>query len=328
MRLMRPDGQPTFGDSDSEPWGRKLFDAALADRSHEVNRQIAAWALPKWKASGGKKAKKAKKAKAADLPSPAVHCEEAGVAVLRPDWRRDGEQLTVLFSGDECRIELACSGRLAMSGTWEFEVVRHGELLPPVSKWKSSCWHSDEDADYLELEITLADGVRLERQIVLARKDRFLLLADAVLSNEPGGMAYRGTLPLASGIEVEGAVESRDTMLTYRKAVAEMGRPGKPIAQILPLALPEWRAETQVGELSSTSQGLHLQQSTDGRRLFAPLFVDLDRRRFRRRLTWRQVHVAESLTNLAPEVAAGYRVAIGREQWLIYRSLASKGNRT
>lgn len=78
----------------------------------------------------------------------------------------------------------------------------------------------------------------------------------------------------------------------------------------------------------ATSQGLELHQAADGRRLMAPLFLDLDPRRMRRRLTWRQLTVAESLSIQAADVAVGYRVAIGSQQWLIYRSLGPRGNRT
>ena len=93
--------------------------------------------------------------------------------------------------------------------------------------------------------------------------------------------------------------------------------------------IPEWRAEKRIGELAHSCEGLELRQSQGGGRLFAPLFADLDRRRYRKKLTWRQLTVAESLQVQPPEVAAGYRVALGEHhQWLIYRSLAPKANRT
>jgi hypothetical protein len=38
--------------------------------------------------------------------------------------------------------------------------------------------------------------------------------------------------------------------------------------------------------------------------------------------------VAESLQIVPPHVAAGYRVMVGKHQWLIYRSLAPAANRT
>ena len=97
---------------------------------------------------------------------------------------------------------------------------------------------------------------------------------------------------------------------------------------MLPLALPEWREQAGVGALIATPQGLELHQAADGQRLMAPLFVDLDPRRMRRRLTWRQLTVAESLSIQPADVAGGYRVAVGSQQWLIYRSLGPRGNRT
>ena len=96
----------------------------------------------------------------------------------------------------------------------------------------------------------------------------------------------------------------------------------------MPLALPEWRAEEHDGDLKMTAEGLELRQTTAGQRLFAPLFIDLDRRRFRRRMTWRRLTVAEWLKPVPAETAVGYRVAIGDRQWLIYRSLAASRNRT
>jgi hypothetical protein len=43
----------------------------------------------------------------------------------------------------------------------------------------------------------------------------------------------------------------------------------------------------------------------------------------KRPLTWRRITVAENLALVPREVAAAYRVQVGREQWLFYRSLAA-----
>lgn len=45
-------------------------------------------------------------------------------------------------------------------------------------------------------------------------------------------------------------------------------------------------------------------------------------------VTWRQLTVAEDRLIVPRDVAVGYRVQIGRAQWLFYRSLAECGNRT
>ena len=62
--------------------------------------------------------------------------------------------------------------------------------------------------------------------------------------------------------------------------------------------------------------------------MLAPLLVDLRPGRMTRRLTWRHLTVAEDLRAQPSDVAVGYRVRIGKHQWLIYRSLAPTGNRT
>jgi hypothetical protein len=58
-----------------------------------------------------------------------------------------------------------------------------------------------------------------------------------------------------------------------------------------------------------------------GQAIYAPIFVDLCRKRFGRPLTWRQLTVAERLEILPPDRATGFRVQIGDEQWLFFRSL-------
>jgi hypothetical protein len=278
---------------------------------------------------------------------PATHSEKTAVAVLRTDWSETCERLTIYYPGQSVSLELVCDGRPLLSGAWKCEVCRNGSPCVALTAWESTCWVSDEDVDYLELEIKLAGGLRVQRHVALARQDRFLLLADAVFSDgertessaqrrtadfggsvphdapapgcTPGTLEYRCTLPLDPGVSFHGAKDSREGFL---QAVR------KRLALVLPLALPEWRSDSRVGELSTSTQGLELRQAIAGRGLFAPLFIDLDPRRLRGRFTWRPLTVAESLVIQPPDVAAGYRVAIGKQQWLIYRSLGPKGNRT
>ena len=102
----------------------------------------------------------------------------------------------------------------------------------------------------------------------------------------------------------------------------------KAAALALPLALPEWRVEPFPGQLASTSDAVEIQLSGQGGALFAPLFLDLKPRRMTRPLTWRRLTVAESLEIVPPSVAVGYRVMVGKSQWLIYRSLTGVANRT
>ena len=269
LRLARHDGTHVFGNGLFDRWDSDLFRAALWFGGDGDDGEIAALVLPGGKA-GGKCA-----ADPAELPSAATHSEWASVAVLRPKWSRSGERLTAVYADGLVSVELGCGKDVLFSGPWQLNVRRDGKAVMPVSDWKDVCWISDEDVDFLELEIELDGDLRVQRTMLLARKDRFLLLADAVLGNEPAKLEYLGVLPLQPGISFDGADESREGFLVG----------GKRRALVLPLALPEWRSDRRVGELAQSADGLQLSQSAGGCCLYAPLLMDLDRRR-QTRLYW------------------------------------------
>ena len=311
MRLARGDGSQAMSDNSSGAWDKHLFAAALRQGGDEEDRDLAVLALP-----GGKKSK-AKATSRLALPKAASHSEWAATAVLRTGWERSSPLLTVVWDGQSVHFELAADRRILWSGCWELDVSQNGKPLAPVNDWEVVCWVSDEDIDYLELEIELDTGVKVQRQMALAREDGFLFLADAVIGDQTG-LQYRSSLPLASGISFRPDGECQEGFLEATGTVA----------RVMPLALPEWRGDIRGGSLQSNQGRLELVQSSEGRAIHAPLFIDLRRRRYSRRITWRRLTVAEQLRIQPPDVAAGYRVALGHEQWLIYRSLGEAQNRT
>jgi hypothetical protein len=310
LRLARRDGAHVFSDSANGSAHGQLLAAAAALGGRPKDRRLAELLL------GGNR--KWRRGRAARLPAAALHSEWAATAVLRPDWSPTAPRLTVLYPDATCRMELSCGKDVLWSGVWTLNVQLDGEPLLPASPWDAVCWVSDDDADYLELEIELAEGLRVQRQMLLARRDRFLLLADAVLSERPAEIGYRGALPLSAATAWREACETREGVLAG----------GKPRAMLVPLALPEWLADCRGGELVATAAGLELRQAATGRALWAPLFFDLDRGRLGKPLTWRSLSVAEAHVVQPPDVAVGYRVAIGRSQWLLYRSLAPPQSRS
>jgi hypothetical protein len=197
-------------------------------------------------------------------------------------------------------------------------VWRDSEVLSPLSGWKETCWFEDEEAVFLELEIQLDGAVRIQRQMALDCQRRFLFLADAVLGQKPAALEYSGRLPLNPGVSATGSKETTELLLTGR------GR----LATVLPLALPEWRRGCRTDRLTPTRGALELRQRGHGKSMYCPLAFDLDPRRMSRPLTWRQLTVAESLVVQPADVAVGYRVQRGRDQWLVYQSLGERANRT
>jgi hypothetical protein len=226
--------------------------------------------------------------------------------------------LTVAYADGVTRLELAVGPEVLLSGQWDLELHADGAPIVPVSGWRAICWVSDQDCDYLELEMGFSSGLRVQRQMLLAREDKFLFLADAVLGGAERELTYRGRLPLSNRLSASAAADTRELLLDA----------GEAKALILPLALPEWRADRRGGGFDVVDGALELRRTATGCRLFAPLWIDLSRRRAREALTWRQLTVAEQRRNLPSELAVGYRVQFGRRQWLIYRSLAPAANRT
>jgi hypothetical protein len=104
---------------------------------------------------------------------------------------------------------------------------------------------------------------------------------------------------------------------------------GRRWANVLPLALPEWRSDgRRSGSLQASDAGLRYQISRQTQRLYVPLLVDLEPWRIKRELTWRQLVVGHNLLPQSPDVAVGYRVQLYKQHWLIYRSLAERASRT
>mgnify|MGYP001003822346 FL=1 len=310
LRLTRPDGSGVFAAADGCCNDRELFDAALRCGGDADDERIAAIALP------GRTAHKHSGEEA--LPAAADHSAWAAVTVLRPGWRRGEPRLVVAYPERQFHLELSQQKELLLAGGWETLVRVDGEPLQPVGSWEELCWVTDGDIDYLELGIALSGGARLQRHAALAREDQFLFLADAVIDCPGTTIEYRGRLPFAAGAGFGQAAESWEGFLLKDRAAA----------LVLPLGLPEWRAERGPGSLRTAGNALELCQGGRGGAILAPLFIDLKPKRITRGSTWRRLTVAANQSIQPPEVAVGYRIASGNDQWLIYRSLAPAANRT
>lgn len=311
LQLSRQDGEPVFSTGRPGLHDWTWLDAAVALAGGEENAAIADQRLP-WRAAA-----RAASARQVFFPDSSVNSPTAQLASLRPDWLRGGEQLVIGSERGVLRSELNCGATTLWSGDWPVEVCVGERRLRPQA-WQEICWHSDDDVDYLELEAEWSGSWRLERQILLAREDRFLWIADALIGPQRESLEYRSVLPLASGVEFQGEPQTREGYLVHRRR----------LARILPLALPEWRTAAAGGSLEAVSDGLLLRQQARGQRLYAPLFIDLRSDRMKWPVTWRQLTVGERLEIQPPDVAVGYRVHTGGDQWLFYRSLAPPASRT
>lgn len=254
------------------------------------------------------------------LPAPALDSEWSGINVLAEGWSPAAARLAVAYASHPMQIELRFDKQRLLGGAWAFTTVCDGKPLQIAGPWENVFWSSERDYDMLELSITLTNNMRLERQLLLARKDRVLYLADVVISHDGTSRRVQHTshLPLGDCAQWQPEADTRDGLLVGKKRCAA----------VLPLALPEWRSDPRGGSLSVGNGQLTLQQESTGRALYCPLLIDLDPQRSKKERTWRQLTVAESMEVVPRDVAVGFRAQTGRHQWLFYRSLGPAGNRT
>ncbi|XZE52170.1 hypothetical protein SH139x_003852 [Planctomycetaceae bacterium SH139] len=286
-----------------------------------------------------------------ELPEPGWFDGDAGLAVMLPEWDVRRGRVAVDFSQPIIRLEVSGGKQPLLSGQWRAEIIVDGVQREPSGPWRELCWHSDDDVHYLEVEQTFAGGIRLQRQVMLLRDDRALMLADAVLGAEPGKELQLLTeVDLAPQVAVDEDDDMRELLLVDDKRRA----------MVLPLALGEWRVGKSRGNLSVADQtasaslpfqlngaangdsisngeaeqatapaGLLLAAQLRGQQsLYHPLWLDLLGKRLRSSRTWRRLTVGEKLSLVPEHQATAFRVHCGNDQWVVYRSLTGAANRT
>ncbi len=273
------------------------------------------------------------------LPEAMLACEDAKLAILLPDWDVRRGRIHLDYHQETCRLELFGGKPRLLAGSWPVEIELRGEPQAPCGPWTQTCEYSDDDVHYVELEQEWTGDLVLQRQVMQLRDDRCVLFADAVLSEEdpsvdgeskpaskqrapgkagPPAIRYTGRIPLDPAIEVDSESETREVFLAVGK---------KRRAMVLPLAAAEWRIGPSAATLEAEEDQLVHRAEGDGR-LYAPIWIDLQPRRFRRPRTWRQLTIGDELRLVPRNEAAGYRIQLGSEQWMVYRSLGQPRCRT
>lgn len=227
-------------------------------------------------------------------------------------------------------LEVSVRNEPLLFGLWTFDVRLGKKTLPPIGQWTAVCEHTERGCDYVEIDLPLAEDYRLQRSLLINHKDKVLLLSDAVLADAEHetdeSLSYCGGFYVSPKLCAKTFIET--TEIEFRPST----RTAAPAFRVFPLALPEWQTVKQTGLvtgiLSETKGTLILRQESTGRSLFAPLFFDLDADRLNKRYTWRQLSVGENLQRIREDQAVGYRIQLDQEQFLLYRSLTSPGNRT
>ena len=333
MRLVRKNGTMLLAESDVEATP-EMFAVALETSTDKEDRSIARLVVPAafpdceipvaisgagTDTENSKKQKKKRKKRQTVLVDHGTYSEWAGVAVLQTDWSPKSARVAIVFDDDQYEMEI-CRGRSLLRMHGEPQVSLNGKPLHRTGDWEEVCWYSDDDVDYLEVEVELEAGVRVQRQVCLLRADDALFVADAVLNKKDERLDYQVSLDLADSISTMRETENNEIYLR--------GKKDKIRSLVLPLCLSEWQAARSDNSIDDLDNSITLKQSSLGRNLYAAWFIDLSPKRSVKPRTWNPLTVGEGLELASPQVARAFRVRIGNYQWVVYRSFGEIGNRT
>ncbi|MFG0333984.1 MAG: hypothetical protein ACF8TS_11530, partial [Maioricimonas sp. JB049] len=234
-------------------------------------------------------------------------------ASLRTSWNDDTDACVVAYHQESPRIELTAAGRPVISGEWDFHVDTGQTPLTPGPDWSCTCWFSDEEADYLELTQQIEGAAQVVRQVMLLKEDRLLYVADSVTQTGSEEFEYAMSLPLRDGFEALQDSVTREAALIGN---------GLRI-RVIPAALPQERTQPADGRLEVEETAIRYTARARTGGLHASLILDWSPDRHESSVDWAPLTVAEDGQILDSAAAAASRVRIGREQWLMYRSLTA-----
>lgn len=240
--------------------------------------------------------------------APTNQSDDAAWAVLRTHWGAHADRVTVTHDQPAMNMELTVQGQPVLEGEWYSELTTGKDRTPFRGEWICVCWQSDQDADYIEMQLAIRGVVRAERQILLSRTRQFCLLAEALGDIKSDQFTYRTQLPLVGGVTGTTGASTREVKL-------DAG--GVPV-RVFPIALPDQHVFSTPGRFAAD---LSFQTTGSGSAWYNPILIDWSPARRSAAAVWKSLTVAEEQKVVKPEIAAGHRIKVGNHQWLIYRSL-------
>lgn len=256
------------------------------------------------------------------IVDPMCYSGWAEQAVLRTNEKLAAPRFVLNFSQKRYRAELLDRGEPILSGDIETTLTIDGQAAPQTGDWHEVCWHSDDEGDYLELEATFGESVRVQRQVYLDRQEQIFLLADALLLERSAEIVHEMRWTCAPKILVQSFDETTELLLDGPSTATT----------VFPLAAAEWREAPSACRLSVETVGaveaLQMVYRGKGEGAFVPWCFHFTGSRRGIPVTWRKLTIAEDRHPIPSDQAAGYRVQVGDDQWMVYRSLDGVFNRT
>ena len=294
-----------------QQWCKSLITALVEYTADDEDQLIAQAFLPKVARTS------------LDIDDPASSISEWGeIGMLRSNWKKQSPRIAVTLHESQAAVSIGRE-RVWLTSELAPTIDLNGKPIQFDNSWEIVCWHSDDACDFLEMKCGTSDQSTqgtLYRHLLLGHQDQFVFMGDVFRHESAERIDYRLTLNVTDDIECQQEPENREIYLRSNNKLSAM---------VLPLNLNEWQQPSDpMNQFSLQDQKLTYCLSTVGTGIYSGLWIDLNSRRCCKPRTWRKLAVAESLRIVEDDEAVAFRIATGKEQWLIYRSLNPPVNRT
>ena len=235
----------------------------------------------------------------------------ATTAVFRNSLQVDADVMTVDWDQPTQGLHLSALGRQVFGGGWKHRISVDGKVCEAAGDWVCTCWFSDNEVTFAELESGSVDGVRHVRHVMLALKEHFAVLTDTVTAPDAGAqILFESRLSLLDGFEVATNSITRELILQSDGISLR--------------AVPAWLDDDRIQNTSGScelagSELVMRAHNTGG--VMLPLVIDWHPDRRAADADWSRLTVTEARRPVAAQQAAAYRVRIGLLQLMLYRSL-------
>lgn len=236
------------------------------------------------------------------------HSEWAHSASLAAQRETFSSHAVVGFHRPAPSLTLGIDGRRLFDGPWEGRIRLGTEWLRSPVEWTCSCWYSDSEADFVELQALIRPGVSLHRHVMVAKRRPWFLLADEVRAFETE-IEYSATLPLADGWTVASDAATREWALLQ----------GETRLRVCPVYVPQEKAFPTADRFGIQNGELHVTARGRGG-LYLPVVYEWDAGQHEAGVDWNRLTVAESGRVMEPWEATGYRLRVGESQVVVYHT--------
>ncbi len=244
------------------------------------------------------------------LPEECHQSDWAEWACLRSTWVSPVDQCLVSYDAIIPQIDVVAKNVSLFRGDWKIHLSVNGNAIQWADEWSCACWYSDEEVSFVELQQEVKQ-VKVLRQVTLLRQENMLLIADAISTEEVCRLDYNLTLPLADDWHYEADSWTREAALQHNDLRV----------RAFPISSPQPRVENGDGKLNVAGNEFQIHQSSNASGMFVATLFDWSKSRAKKPVDWSRITVAENSEAVSPGHAAGYRIRIGKTQWMLYHSL-------